>query len=130
MTTWIYDDGGRAAFNYPGEADDCCVRAIAIASELSYRDVRRRIVLLAIATGVDCNPDAPIGGRVYNLLLHELGWRWIPTAGVPSHGRYVVALSRHLTVVIDGVCHDTWDSMNSGRVVEGYWRRAKEAVAS
>jgi hypothetical protein len=36
---WVYDDGGRTAAGFKGEVDDCAVRAIAIATGTSYREV-------------------------------------------------------------------------------------------
>ncbi len=38
-------------------------------------------------------------------------------------GRLVVSLSKHMTAVIDGVIHDTYDPSRGGtRCVYGYWR--------
>jgi hypothetical protein len=36
---WVYDDGGRAAAGYKGEAGDCVCRAIAIATETPYQQI-------------------------------------------------------------------------------------------
>jgi hypothetical protein len=36
---YVYDDGGRAQAGYKGQAGDCTVRAIAIATELPYQEV-------------------------------------------------------------------------------------------
>lgn len=36
---FVFDDGGRAATGFRGQADDCVVRAVAIASGLPYADV-------------------------------------------------------------------------------------------
>ena len=36
---WAYDDGGRAAAGFKGEAGDCVTRAIAIATGRPYREV-------------------------------------------------------------------------------------------
>jgi hypothetical protein len=36
MSTWVYDDGGRADAGYRGLADDCVTRAIAIATGTEY----------------------------------------------------------------------------------------------
>ena len=55
--------------------------------------------------------------------LTALGWVWVPTMhigqGCAVHlrtgelpmGRLIVRTSRHLTAVIDGVIHDTFDSI-------------------
>jgi hypothetical protein len=36
---WVYNDGGRKAAGYKGEARDCVVRAIAIATDQPYEVV-------------------------------------------------------------------------------------------
>jgi hypothetical protein len=37
-------------------------------------------------------------------------------------GRIVCRVSKHLTCVIDGILHDTWDcSKNETKCVYGYW---------
>ena len=45
--SYVYDDGGRAAAGYKGEAEDCVARAIAIAGCLDYRVVYDRINRIA-----------------------------------------------------------------------------------
>jgi len=70
-------------------------------------------------------------GRGY---LRGIGSRWIPTmhigSGCKVHlregelpaGRLIVALSKHLCAVIDGVIHDPHDCSRGGRqCVYGYW---------
>jgi len=59
--------------------------------------------------------------------LRDIGWRWTPTmhigsgckvhlrAGELPPGRLIVALSKHLCAVIDGVIHDTHDCSRGGR---------------
>jgi hypothetical protein len=45
---------------------------------------------------------------------------------VPSEGRYLLSLSRHITALIDGVVHDTYDPSREGkRCVYGYWQEAR-----
>jgi hypothetical protein len=40
---FVFDDGGRAASGFRGQADDCVVRAVAIASALPYAEVYQAI---------------------------------------------------------------------------------------
>lgn len=125
-----YDDGGRKAAGYKGNADDCVTRAIAIAAQLDYqtvyelinahgkqerrygkRDERRRSTA---RTGVRKTTTRRV--------LTDLGWTWVPTMMIgsgckvhlaadelPMRGRLIVSVSKHLTAVIDGVIHDTHD---------------------
>jgi hypothetical protein len=74
------------------------------------------------------------------LLTH--GWRWTPTmkigSGCKVHlradelptGRLIVAVSKHLTTVIDGVIHDLNDVSRDGtRCVYGYYiHEADQAI--
>ena len=148
---WVYDDGGRAAAGYRGEAGDCVARAIAIAAGIPYceayhglraalRDYvanHRDRVARRIQRGRGRRGRTPRNGvnkRVYRPYLLSLGWRWVPTmhigSGCKVHlrenelpgGRIIAKVSRHLCAVIDGVIHDTHDPSRAGtRCVYGYW---------
>ena len=133
---WLYDDGGRAAAGYKGKADDCATRAIAIAAQLPYQTVydwltEARKVWTGLERGTARDGMHPKASREY---LTVLGWTWTPTMGIGTGckvhlmdgelpmGRVVARLSRHLTAVIDGVIHDTYDpSRNGTRCVYGFW---------
>lgn len=136
---WLYDDGGRAASGFRGEAGDCSTRAIAIATGRSYSEVYT--VLGAMA-----NERLPSGRKRYSArtgvprktiraYLANIGWVWTPTMHIGSgckvhlreeelpRGRLVVSVSRHLVAVIDGVIRDTHDPTRAGvRCVYGYWQ--------
>jgi hypothetical protein len=133
-------DGGRAAAGFKGETSDCVVRAIAIASGLPYRHVYDAINVLAKGERARRNKprsNARTGtwrATYERLLIGELGAVWTPTMkigqGCKVHlradelppGRLVVAVSRHLTAVIDGVVFDTHDPSRGGtRCVYGYY---------
>lgn len=144
---FVYDDGGRKAAGFKGNAQDCVCRAIAIAAEMPYRDVYNLINEFAKHEDVGMNrghkrSNARTG--VYKPLIREimasLGWTWVPTMFVGSGcrvhlkrselppGRLVVNVSRHSVAVIDGVIHDTQDCSRGGtRCVYGYFVK-KEAV--
>ena len=141
-TSWIYNDGGRKAAGFKGEAGDCAARAIAIAMGHPYREVYDRLNSII--------KDQPLGGRrkhktqsaregVYREHVHayvqEHGWEWVPTmkvgAGCTVHaradelpqGRLILRVSKHFVACADGVIHDTFDSTREGtRCVYGYWK--------
>lgn len=133
-----YNDGGRAAAGYRGDAGDCVTRAIAIATEVPYREVYDVLGSFSKAIEGPKGKSARDGvrRRVYDSYLELLGWRWTPTMGIgtgctvhlnaeelPS-GRLIVRLSKHLTAVVDGVIHDTHDPSRGGtRCVYGYWSK-------
>ena len=83
--------------------------------------------------------DSPRTGThrvVLKKYLQRLGWNWTPTMFVgqgckvhlkkdelPS-GTLIVSCSKHITVVKNGVLHDTYDcSRNGTRCVYGYWTK-------
>jgi hypothetical protein len=141
---FIYDDGGRAAAGYKGEARDCVVRAIAVATGTPYQTVYDAIngeakrERLCRQTGKKSSARTGVFKPTIRAYLASLGWRWTPTMhlgqGCKVHlrteelpsGRLIVSVSRHLVAVIDGVIRDTHDCSRSGlRCVYGYYTKPK-----
>jgi len=139
---WVYDDGGRSKY-FNGTAGDCVCRAVAIATGKDYMEVYGDINALAKRerTGKRKRGVSSARNGVYKATIRKLmesyGWRWHPTMlvgqGCKVHlrdgelpsGRIVVNLSKHVTCVIDGVIHDTYDPSREGtRCVYGYWQKA------
>ena len=69
-------------------------------------------------------------------IMAHLNWVWTPTMQIGSgctvhltkaempEGRIVVGLSKHYTVMIDGVIYDDHDPSRGGlRCVYGYWKK-------
>jgi hypothetical protein len=124
---FIFNDGGRAAAGYNGSARDCVVRSIAIATGKPYQEVYRDIECFASAErprGRKRRSSPRLGVQIPTIrrYMKHLGWSWVPTMkigqGCKVHladgeltttGRLVVSVSRHLTAVIDGDIHDTFD---------------------
>ena len=136
---FVYDDGGRAAAGFKGNARDCVTRAIAIATGMPYREVYDAI-------NQEAHREGPRTGRTRSAartgvhkatirrILEQLGWEWHPTMQIGSgcqvhlradelpSGRVIAKVSKHLVAVIDGDIHDTDDpSRNGTRCVYGYW---------
>ena len=143
------DDGGRATAGYKGRAGDCVVRSIAIATKLPYQKIYDELYKLnkefritsktKLARSLQQKNDSPRTGThrvVLKKYLKQLGWNWIPTMFVgkgckvhlkknelPS-GTLIISCSKHITVVKDGVLHDTYDCSRKGtRCVYGYWKK-------
>jgi hypothetical protein len=139
MSAWVYDDGGRAAAGYRGEAGDCVTRSVAIATGRPYAEVYAALNEAARAerprTGQSrSSARTGVKKRTVSRYLADIGWEWHPAMhigqGCRTHlradelpsGRLIVKCSRHLTAVIDGVIHDTHDPSRGGtRCVYGYW---------
>jgi hypothetical protein len=122
---FAFNDGGRAAAGYRGRAGDCTVRAIAIATGLPYQKIYDDLFDLNRqrrgGPRRKSPRDAGTSTDTIRKYMAAMGWAWIPTmqigSGCKVHlhdgelpmGRLVVRLSGHLTAVIDGVIHDTFD---------------------
>lgn len=156
---FVFNDGGRAAAGFKGSADDCVVRSIAIALELPYREVYDAINVLAKDERIGkrqrhrSSSRTGVYRKTYQKFLADHGWEFVACMGIGTGckvhlhdgelppGRLIVALSRHITVVIDGVIHDTYDPQRATiicedgaqriarRCVYGYYRKKVENPA-
>jgi hypothetical protein len=138
-----WDDGGRAAAGFRGEADDCVTRSIAIATGLSYREVYDELnsrTKEMRRAGEQQGARTGIYRDVYQPYLIELGWVWTPTmsigSGCTTHLRsgelpnttIIARLSKHLVAVINSVIHDTSDPSRRGtRCVYGWFEQIEPA---
>jgi hypothetical protein len=133
---FVHDDGGRAAAGYKGSAGDCVCRAVAIASGRSYPEVYDA---LADGTGNERKTRERSARSARNGIhtskdwfkryMREIGFVWTPCMGIGTGcrvhlhdgelpmGRLVVSVSKHLTAVIDGVIHDTYDPQREAHVM-------------
>lgn len=144
LDRFVYDDGGRSESGFKGHTGDCVVRAIAITTRLPYSEVYDALNGLATlerprGRGKRSSSRTGVRRPTYERYLFALGAVWTPTMkvgqGCKVHlradelpgGRLVVAVSRHLTAVVDGVVRDTHDPSRGGtRCVYGYYRIPEE----
>lgn len=143
---WVYDDGGREAAGYRSSAGDCVCRSISIATGLPYQTVYDLIIEHAkrerpSARKARSHPRTGVHGRTTRWIMESLGWEWVPIMKIgsgttvhvrpgelPESGRYVLSLSRHISALVDGVIHDTYDPSREGtRAVYGYWQPSTSA---
>lgn len=137
-----YNDGGRSAAGFVGNVGDCVVRAIAIVTGCSYIQVYERINSLAKSERKGkrkrkiSNARTGVFKTTYKKVLEQIGATWVPLMQIgsgcqvhlcpeelPKRGTYILNVSKHLTVWIDGVLHDTYDCSRDGRrCVYGYWK--------
>ena len=149
---YVNNDGGRAAAGYRGITGDCVCRAIAIATGKPYKEVYAGLISMGktaftktrgrnrrmIATS---HPRTGVNRAIYDAYLKFYGWEWVPTMhigqGCKTHlradelpsGRLIVRLSKHITAVVDGELHDTYDCSRGGtRCVYGYYRQKENAA--
>lgn len=146
MIKFNYNDGGRAAAGYKGEAGDCVCRSICIVTGLPYKQVYERLSngnatqrrgkrekkskagVRTAARGISTKR------KWFKEYMEELGFEWVSTMQIGSgckvhlreeelpKGRLVVNVSKHFAAVIDGVLNDTNDCSRGGsRCVYGYY---------
>lgn len=136
---FIEDDGGREEAGYTGTTGDCVTRAISIATGTPYKEVYDSLFGMMKDDRKYEKGDSPRKGvrrKVYEAYLKTLGWKWTPTMQIGSgctvhvkedelpEGRLILRLSRHLTAVVDGELHDTYDCSRDGtRCVYGYFSK-------
>jgi hypothetical protein len=139
---YIHDDGGRTDAGYEGITGDCVCRAISIAAEIPYQRVYDLLNAAACSEQITkrrrtrSNARTGVHKGTIRRVLSSLGWEWHPTMfvgqGCKVHlrsaelpkGRLIVAVSKHLVAVLDGVIHDNHDpSRNGMRCVYGYWTK-------
>lgn len=110
------------------QTSDCVVRAIAIATDASWRRVYRDLCGLG---EVEC--EMPSANIVWGLHLNDLGGRqFLLPESCPQcltvrafcekypRGVYVIGTGSHAVAVIDGDYYDSWDSGNE--VPSYFWR--------
>ncbi|MEM1165876.1 MAG: hypothetical protein AAGI30_06245 [Planctomycetota bacterium] len=136
----MHNDGGRAAAGFKGTTGDCACRAIAIATEMPYRNVYDMLIewgrheRLTTRHPTRSHPRTGVSRPTLRKFMSHLGWVWHPTMGIGTgcrvhlrpdelpRGRLVVSVTKHITAVINGVVHDTHDPSRRGtRCVYGYW---------
>ena len=135
-TSWRYDDGGRSAAGFRGDAGDCVTRALAIVTGEPYLDVYRQLAEREQARGRPRSARNGILRADYQAWLESRGFSWRATMAIGSgckvhlradelpSGAIVARLSGHLCAVVDGVIHDTHDPSRGGtRCVYGYFAR-------
>lgn len=131
-----YSDGGRSKYFKASGVGDCCVRAICNATNKDYKEVYNE--LKKLNNGVSCRNGTP--KKVWKKYIEEvLGWRKVSCSGIgsgckvhlnenelPKKGTYIIQVSKHLTVVKDGVLIDTFDCTRDGeRMVYCYYYNPK-----
>lgn len=143
---WEYNDGGRAEAGYKGNARDCVVRSIAIATGIPYQKVYEDLKSanveyaetkrgrVAKSLQKSSTPRNGVYKQVYRPYLESLGFKFVSTMGIGTgckvhlsseelpKGKIIARVSKHLCAVIDGVIQDTYDcSRNGTRCVYGYF---------
>ncbi len=144
---FVFNDGGRAAAGYLGNAGDCVVRAIAIATGLPYQQVYEDLGDAnagyaqtrndKLAKRLHAKGSSPRNGnhrKVFHDYILSHGFTWVATMqigqGCQVHlraselpkGVLIVKVSKHLSAIVNGVIQDTHNPSRGGtRCVYGYY---------
>ena len=124
-----YNDGGRSKY-FKGEARDCVVRAIAIATGKDYKEVYNEVAKI-----IGYTPRNSIKKKTeVKKIMQHFDFKWVSTMSIGTgctihlredelpNGIIVASVSHHLTCIIDGVVNDTFNPSRDGtRCVYGYW---------
>lgn len=155
-----YNDGGRSKYFKATNVGDCVTRAIAIATGKDYKEVYNRLNEMAKKESTKRHRGHKrsqsrngVFKETWKRYLKEIGWVHHKTCelgskakkvkfiegALPSEGKVIVQLSRHLTCLVDGVINDTYDCSkkdyydfdgnlitNDERCVYGYWTAPTE----
>lgn len=114
---WIKTDAGRAASHRPRQKNDCTVRVLAIARDLSYDDAYG----ILAAAGRKCRQ----GFRLSNWLALQPWARKIPFPAVKGRSRmnpatfttqfpagiYICKVAKHVFVVRNGIVFDDFENI-------------------
>lgn len=130
---FVYDDGGREAAGFKGNAGDCVARAVAIASGRPYSEIYKSLSKMAgnerKSKGATARNGIHTSRKWFKDFMRGLGATWTPTMGIGTGckvhltdgelptGRLVVAVSKHYTAVINGEVRDTHDPQREAHVM-------------
>ncbi|GAC1494269.1 MAG: hypothetical protein NVS1B13_24690 [Flavisolibacter sp.] len=136
-----YNDGGRSAAGFKGNAGDCVTRAIAIVTGMPYKDIyeilskgnaeqrkskydkKSKAGVRTASRGINVNR------KWFRDLMKSFGLKWQPTMfvgqGCKVHlnanelpkGKLIVSVSKHWVAVIDGVIQDTYNPSERGSTI-------------
>lgn len=120
---FVKNDGGRSKY-YPStlkkdQAGDCIIRAISIASNEDYMKVWNDLFKLGTEIG-----QLPNAWKTLSIYLSNNGWvehkpfrdsknRKMKIKNIPfdKSERYLMRTTSHLTAIVNGELHDSWNCM-------------------
>ncbi len=135
---FLWDDGGRAASGFVGQAGDCVTRAISIATGLAYRDIYD---VLGERVSKSARDGVPV--TIMDEYLRGLGWKSVKTSQpfeqewLPS-GVSIVLLAKpvehyrgwHACTLVDATVYDTWNASDDEYLIERFWTHPEKTTAT
>lgn len=129
--SFVENDGGRSEYFKGKNAGDCVCRALAIAESMDYKEAYDLLATASKAAGYPKSARNGVYKKVYEKVFADLGWHWVSApkfvgrkaryTDMPEKGRYILRMAKHLSAVVDGELHDSWNSGH--KMVYGYWAK-------
>lgn len=127
---FLRTDAGRSSSRRPRQRNDCTVRALTVAFDISYDDAHGLLAESGRATGKrfdfrSWSKDAAVAGK-------RFVWRAFPAikgerrmdperfSACHPRGTYVLKTAKHVIACVDGIIHDD-ERPRPGRCVYGAW---------
>lgn len=113
------NDGGRSKYHEckrkMDNTGDCVIRAIAIALDLDYLEVKKELFARAIENGF-----MPNSARTFEAFLLQRGWtkkspvkcksgKKYQLGNLPINETAIVHTTNHVVALVNNVVNDTWD---------------------
>lgn len=130
MLNFKYNDGGRQAAGYKGNASDCGARAMAIALGIDYKVAYTELAQANKDKGHAKSARNGIYKDIYEDVLKKYGWIWHAAPKINGRkarcsdmplGTVIARQAGHYVAVINGIPNDIWDC--SHKMVYGYWTK-------
>ena len=132
---FTYNDGGRSLYFKGRDAGDCVARAMAIALQLDYKTCYDQLAAANVEAGGKKTARNGLLRKTYEKVLNEHGWIWHPAPKFKGRkaryynlpkGRLIMRMAKHVSALVDGEIHDTWDC--SKKMVYGYFVKPRKDV--
>ena len=120
LITFKKTNGGRKEAGYKGNAGDCVIRSIAIATGKPYKEVYDQLHIRqkSFCQKIGMKQRSIRRGvypQVWQPYAESLGFKYLDGSKkftwdtLPKNKTLIIVVDRHLSCVINGVIHDSWD---------------------
>lgn len=132
---FVKTDGGRSLSKRKKQKNDCTVRALALATNISYDEAYE----ICAEAGRKCGQGLLMKQFLPTVIVNGYRFKWYPLQAVKGEmrvtpvtfainhpaGKYILKTAKHVLACIDGVVMDDDDGGTSPlayRCVYGYWQ--------
>lgn len=127
-TTYYITDGGKSSYGFTHEKNDCTVRAVSIAYQISYEEAHAKLKAFGRKDGHGCHYFAKFMNKnMPTTLAITRGWKEKSLGTINKFckenpkGRFILRIRGHALAVVDGIVHDSWLPGSCSRILD-YWK--------